>query len=232
MEMLIAALAAFVGTHFLLSHPLRAPIVGIVEERLFPALYSLVALGTFAWVIMAFRAAPSGMPLWEGGDGLWLLATLLMLVGSILFVGSLIGNPALPVPPDVARAVAAKPARGVFAITRHPMMWGFAIWAIVHLLVSPQPKVVALTVAIGLLALGGSKGQDAKKEALMGESWREWEAQTSFLPFAHQISGKSGWSNAWPGRTVVLVGIVVWLLATRLHPMLGAPVAGVWRWIG
>ena len=29
--------------------------------------------------------------------------------------------------------------RGVFAITRHPMMWGFALWALVHAIVNPTP---------------------------------------------------------------------------------------------
>lgn len=230
MEILILALGAFLGTHFLLSHPLRASLVGATGPGGFLGVYSLVALGTFAWVIWAFGAAPVAPPLWIAGDGTWALASLLMLVGAILFAGSLIGNPALPGPPD--RANTAKPARGVFAITRHPMMWGFATWALVHLLVSPQPKVVALTVAIGFLALVGSKGQDAKKAALIGNGWRDWSSRTSFVPFANQLSGRSSWTSAWPGRTVILAGILLWLAASWLHPMLGAPVAGVWRWMG
>lgn len=40
------------------------------------------------------------MPLWAAGDGLWALASALMLIGSVLFVGSLFGNPALPGPPE------------------------------------------------------------------------------------------------------------------------------------
>lgn len=228
--MLIAALTSFVGTHFLLSHPFRASLVKALGANGFMVLYSLVALGTFGWVVQAFWAAPAAAPLWAAGDGLWALASALMLVGSILFVGSLIGNPALPGPPDKTNP--SRPARGVFAITRHPMMWGFALWAIVHLLVSPQPKVLALTLAIGFLAIFGSVGQDAKKAALMGDAWRDWSIRTSFLPFANQISGKSEWAAAWPGRTIVLAGILLWLAATYVHPMLGAPVAGIWRWMG
>lgn len=228
--MLIAALTSFVGTHFLLSHPFRASLVKALGANGFMVLYSLVALGTFGWVVQAFWAAPAAAPLWAAGDGLWALASALMLVGSILFVGSLIGNPALPGPPDKTNT--SRPARGVFAITRHPMMWGFALWAIVHLLVSPQPKVLALTLAIGFLAILGSVGQDAKKAALMGDAWRDWSIRTSFLPFANQISGKSEWAAAWPGRTIVLAGILLWLAATYVHPMLGAPVAGIWRWMG
>lgn len=232
MDMLIGALVAFVGTHFLLSHPLRTSLVKMFGRGGFLGAYSLVAIATFLWVVFAFQAAPAGTPAWEVGDGIWALATVLMLLGSILFTGSLIGNPALPGPPDVAKAATARPARGVFAITRHPMMWGFAFWALIHLLVSPQPRVIALTVAIGFLALAGSMGQDAKKAALMGDSWKDWSSRTSFMPFGNQIGGVSGWNTAWPGRTVVLAGVALWLLASWLHPMLGAPVAGIWRWMG
>lgn len=230
MGMLITALAAFLGSHFLLSHPLRASLVKSAGPGGFLGIYSLVALVTFGWVIVAIRAVPDAAPIWQAGEGIWAAATVLMLVGSILFAGSLIGNPALPGPPD--RANTAKPARGVFAITRHPMMWGFALWALVHLLVSPQPKVVALTIAIGLLALAGSKGQDAKKATLMGDGWRDWSSRTSFAPFANQLSGRSSWASAWPGTTVLLAGILLWLAASWLHPMLGAPIAGIWHWMG
>ena len=53
------ASAAFVGSHFALSHPLRAPLVGGSAKRGFAGLYSLVAFATLGWVIVAYRAAPA-----------------------------------------------------------------------------------------------------------------------------------------------------------------------------
>ena len=44
---LVAASTAFVGSHFALSHPLRAPLVGALGEAGFRVLYSLVALAAF-----------------------------------------------------------------------------------------------------------------------------------------------------------------------------------------
>ena len=58
----------------------------------------------------------------------------------------------------------------MFAITRHPMMWSFAIWAVVHLMVVATPKALVFDGAIMLLALGGSAGQDRKKARQIGES--------------------------------------------------------------
>lgn len=226
---LIWSLIAFVGTHFLLSHPLRAPLVKAVGEKAFSGIYTVVALATFAWVYFAFKGAPRGADLWPVGDGLWAVASALMLFGSILFAGSFIGNPAMPAPG--ADKAASQPARGVFAITRHPMMWGFALWGIVHALVAPYMASLTLTFAMIVLALGGSAGQDRKKAVLMGGAWNDWRSRTSFLPFGNQLRGRAGWNTAWPGRTAFLLGVVIWLLASYLHPVLGGPVAGIWRWL-
>ena len=152
-----------------------------------------------------------------------------MFVASVLFVGSLIGNPALPHPG--ASATDIPPARGVFAVTRHPMMWAFALWSLVHVLVSPRPAVILTSAAIAILALGGSVAQDAKKKTLMGDRWSDWTRRTAFVPFAGQLSGRIPWAGSWPGRTALVGGTLLWLAATWAHPWLGAPVAGIWYWV-
>ena len=52
---LAAASAAFVGSHFAMSHPLRAPLVATVGEKPFLGLYSLVALATFASLRLTYH---------------------------------------------------------------------------------------------------------------------------------------------------------------------------------
>ena len=84
---ILAAAAAFVGTHFLLSHPLRRPIAARLGEGGFLGVYSLVAAITLGWLALAYRAAPLTAPLWDVGDGLWALASVVMLVASILLMG-------------------------------------------------------------------------------------------------------------------------------------------------
>ena len=216
---LTIALIAFVGTHFLMSHPLRGAMASRLGTAGFQIVYSLVSFATLGWAAYAFREAPLGMPLWMAGDGLNILATAIMFVASVLLAGSFIGNPALPQPGAAALAL-QKPA-GVFAITRHPMMWSFALWSLAHVLVSPRPAVLILSGFIALLALGGAAGQDVKKAKLMGDSWNGWVARTSFMP-----------TPAWPGRTALIVGTLIWLAATWAHPMAGAPTAGIWLWLG
>jgi len=116
---LIAANLAFVGTHFAMSHPLRKSMVGMLGNIGFQLVYSLVSFATLAWIYLAFKAAPAS-DLTGTGDIGWAIATLITLPAMVLFAGSLVGNPALPTP--FAQKQARAGPKGVFHITRHPMM--------------------------------------------------------------------------------------------------------------
>jgi len=214
MGLLFSAIA-FVGMHFLLSHPLRRPLVRSVGEGAFRGIYSLVALITFGLMIHYYSVIGREPPLWDSGNAGWIAGTLLMWVASILLVGSFIRNPAL----IGSRGPAGGPT-GVFRVTRHPMMWAFALWAIVHLMIIAMPKALVLDGAIIILALAGSAGQDRKKAAQMGEDWHDWTAQTAFVPFTRGL--------AYPGTVAVVGGTLLFLIATWAHPV----PAGIWRWVG
>jgi len=75
---------------------------------------------------------------------------------------------------------------------------------------------------MGILALVGSKLQDAKKRRIMGDAWSEWERQTSYFP---RLSGfaKAG-ALAWS------VGLIFFIFFSWLHMPLGGIPAGIWRW--
>ena len=209
----------FLGTHFLLSHPLRRPLVRAVGEKAFQGIYSVIALLTFGGMIYFYRIIGREPPLWTVGDAVWILSSVLMWIASILFVGSFAGNPALPGAPGPRGG-----PKGVFLITRHPMMWSFALWAGVHLAVVGMPKALVLDGAIILLALAGAAGQDVKKSRLMGDAWHEWTAQTAFVPFTR--------GAGYPGTVALVGGTLLFFAATWAHGALGGMPAGFWRWIG
>ena len=225
--MVLAAMVAFVGTHFVMSHPLRAPLVGALGERGFMGIYSLVSLVTLGWVVFAYRAAPATAALWGVGDALWAFVTIVMLIASVLLMGSLIGNPALPDPGGKPATPAA--ARGVFAITRHPMMWAFALWGLCHIAVYPMAANIIVAAGIVVLALVGAALQDAKKERLQSETWPAWEAKTSYWPFAAIAAGRARFGGFRPHDW--LGGIVIWLVASWAHIPIAGWAAGIWRWI-
>ncbi len=204
----------FVGTHFLLSHPLRAPLVARLGGKGFLAAYSAVSFATFIPMVLARREAGPAEWLWQPPDWSWALAAAITWLASVLLAGSFVRNPAMETMQSHDAAI-GRP-RGVFRWTRHPMMWSFALWAAAHILVHPEPGALIIALAILVLALVGSATQDAKKRARLGRRWEEWEAATSFVPFARGL--------AFPGWLALLGGTGLFLLATWLHP---SPV-GLW----
>ena len=222
--MLALASLAFVGTHFLMSHPLRASLVASLGEKGFAGLYSLVALLTFGWMIWAYpdASAQAPQPLWDAGRWGFAIATILMWLGSVLFVGSLRRNPAFPRPGKKIERI-DEPS-GVYSITRHPMMWGFALWAATHVIVNPTRASLVLCVTIAFLALLGAALQDAKKERQLGDVWREWRSKTSFVPYGRGLKSADGFA--------LLTGTVLWLVASWAHGALGYRPAGVFAFFG
>ena len=224
--LLLLAAAAFVGTHLALSHPLRRPLVAALGEPGFSALYSAIAAVTLGATAWAYVAAPTTAPLWPVGNVLWAISTAAMLLASVLLLGSLVRNPAMP---GAAATAATAQAIGVYAITRHPMMWSFATWGACHILVYPIAKNVVLSLAIIVLALVGAAAQDRKKAALDPAGWTAWQNRTSFLPFA-AIARRRATLGGFGGHALG-GGTLVWLAATWAHiPIAGWP-AGIWRWL-
>ena len=218
---LSAANVAFVGSHFAMSHPLRAPMVKALGAGGFQIAYTLVSFATLGWVYFAFIAAPAA-DLPGSGEAGWIAATALTLPAMILLAGSFVGNPALPTPMAEQQARAAP--KGVFTVTRHPMMWAIGLWAASHLVLFWSTRTMVTAFAMGVLALVGAKLQDAEKEALMGASWAEWESKTSYWPRWGQF--------ARVGAVPLVLGTALWLAGSWIHLWRADIPAGVWKWIG
>ncbi len=216
---LVAANIAFVGSHFALSHPLRAPLVSALGERGFQLLYTVVSFATLFWVIAAYRSAPTG-DLPGSGEAGWIIASLITIPALVLLMGSYVKNPAMPMP-GAANNARKEPA-GVFLVTRHPMMWSFALWAASHVILWWNLRSVITALAMGFLALVGAHMQDRKKRMQMGDAWAAWESRTSYWPRWGQLFkvGLLWWA----------LGLMMWVLLTYVHQTFGGVPAGIWRW--
>jgi uncharacterized membrane protein len=222
---LVLATLAFVGSHLALSHPLRLRLIGAVGETRFTLLYSVVALAALVWMVVAWRGIDDELPLWIAPEWAFHLGLAVMLVASILLVGSFVRNPAFPHPGAQQKT---RPATGVFALTRHPMNWAFILWALVHLSLWAEPRDLVVAGGILILAVAGSIGQDVKKRAAMGEPWRKWESRTSFMPFGAVLAGRARWRDLWPGWGPFVGGFLFWILFVTWHVPAESPIV----WLG
>jgi uncharacterized membrane protein len=219
--MLIVSSLAFVGSHFAMSHALRPMMVRMFGRAGFMAAYSVISLVAMIWMVFAFRAAPESAALWDAGNIVWGVSSFITLLAAVLYAGSMSGNPALP--SLGASELAARTPVGVFKVTRHPMMWSFALWGMAHILIAPRADIFIFIGSIIFLALVGSAAQEVKKSKVMGVEWEAWLRKTSYWPRL------SGFTKIGP--TTWVIGIVIWLLATWAHNFFGPYGAGIFRWL-
>jgi uncharacterized membrane protein len=217
----ITAVCLFVGTHFLMSR-FRLRYIARMGETGFLIFYSAISLMTFGWMIYRYTTMVPEQ-LWVAPQFVHLITYAGMFVALVMLAGSLLApNPSLPAPGMIDKV---QPGRGVLAWTRHPMMWGIALWAFLHAAVNGDTRTLILCVGMAFLALVGARNIDRKKSAQFGDKWAAVEAQTSFVPFARQLSGRASLATLWPGFVPVIAGIILYALIAYFHGMLfGVPV--------
>lgn len=218
--LLAVLIGAFVVTHELLSHPLRAPLVARLGAGGFAVVYSLVAIATLSSAVQLWRQIP-GTRLWDTPAWAYGPALVVMLIAFILFVGSVTApNPAM------MPGVKGEP-KGMQRITRHPMMWSFVLWAGVHMAMTADPRTIILAAGIAALALIGTVMQDSKKQQ-QDSNYTAHMARTSHVPFGAILAGRQPVSAVWPGVVPMLGGAAIWFvfLGWGHSWLIGVPAAG------
>ena len=214
---LALATLAFVATHFVPSTPLRMTLVEAIGERAYLGAYSLVSFLTIGWMVFAYLRAPV-IPLFHvPGLRLWPLAV--MPVAFVLIAaGVMTRNPSAVGQHEGLKS--EEPARGIVRVTRHPVMWGIALWAAVHLLARGDVAALVFFGGFLLVALAGTRLMDLRKADTHGEDWKRFAAVTSNVPFSAIVEGRNRLVFAEIGWKRVLAGLVAFGVFFAAHPWL------------
>ncbi|MCB9551417.1 MAG: NnrU family protein [Myxococcales bacterium] len=218
---LIAGLLLFVLGHFALSAaPLRARLVARLGEGPFSGLYSLVALAGLALMTWGHRVAP-WVELWPKPTWTQTIPLHVMPIVMLLWVfGFTSKNPTA-----VAQGShAAAPPQGITAITRHPALWGFVLWALAHL--PPNGDLASLLFFGGflLLAVGGMWHIDRRRARTLGDAWHHYAAQTSVIPFAALLTRRARLRFTRADLIRLIAAAVLYIGFLHAHPLLfGVP---------
>lgn len=222
-ELLFAAIV-FVGSHFFLSSSgLRAQLVTRFGERGFRALYSILAILLLIWMVIAYRAAPN-VHLWYPMP-LVIEVPLIVMPFALLFLvcGLTQPNPTSAMPGG--RLPPERPAPGILAVTRHPVLWAFGLWALSHLIASGELGALILFASIAFLALYGTRVLDEKKrQSWPAEDWQRFSAATSNIPFAAMASSRNQWRMKEIGWWRLIVTALLYVAMIGLHTYAGVPV--------
>lgn len=223
MSNLIVAALFLLGTHFgIASTQLRSQIVAAVGEQLYRILYSLIALVAIAWLVAAWNTAP-WIELWVAGPGLRHVPILLMPVALLLVVcGVSQSNPtAVGQAPDPDRR---EPARGILRITRHPVMWGVALWALSHLAANGDVASLVFFGSFAVLALVGGHLIDLKRSRRNEPGWGVFLQATSHLPFVAILERRQSLRLREIGLPRAVVALALYVILLVAHPWLfGVP---------
>ena len=223
---LVAAGAYFLLIHFGVSGTrLRDALVLRLGEGPYRGAFALASVIGLVWMIYGYRHAPT-VALWAPLPGLRPAAFALVFV-AFLFVGIGLATPSpTRVGMESRLAQGADMARGMVRVTRHPFLWGVALWSLVHLIMNGDLASVILFGSLLLLALGGTVAIDAKRRRKFGDAWTQFAQTTSSVPFAAILSGRNRIDSAVSEIGIVrpLVAALAYALIFYLHGrFFGAP---------
>ena len=171
------------------SPPVRTRLIALMGRRIYLLAYSLLSIALLTWMIMAAQRAPH-IELW--GEAPWQsqVTIFIMPLAIWLLLGGLFEPNVLSI--SLRKKDMATPLGLPARVTRHPVLWGFLLWALTHLL--PNGDVVSLVLfgGMALLAVFGFFIVDRRTRKRLGaQNWQALAAKTSIVPFAALFSGRA-----------------------------------------
>lgn len=205
-------LALFV---FLILHSI--PAIPAIRERLlfllgragYFSLYSLASILALAWVLYAALDVDY-IPLWQPAAWHAWVTLIAAPAGVFLVLAGLFSvNPL-----SISIRQGQRPG-SIVSVTRHPVLWGFAIWALGHLVANGDVRSLILFGGFALFALGTIPMIEKRARRRLGDQWQRQSAKTSILPFAALFTGRTLLSGDTPIAiaTVATAVLTLWLLA-------------------
>jgi uncharacterized membrane protein len=233
MVMLYAAAAAFLGIHLLIAGTrVRDAITGTIGKGPYLGLFSAASIGAIAWLVIAYNGAQAGA---ENTTVFDLGADVRHLAIPVVFLAFLLGVPGLMManPTSVgqgANAAKSDVARGVLRITRHPFLWGVAIWSAMHLAMNGDLASVLLFGTFLILALFGTVSIDAKRKRKLGEQWAPFARATSNVPFVAILTGRNSFKAGeyFDWRLFLTLAIFAAALLAHARAIGVSPFPGGW----
>lgn len=192
------AYAVFVLAHMVPARPVvRRHLAGWLGERVYLLVYTLVSLLVLVWLFAATADAPR-LVLWRAPGWSYIVLPAVMLAACLLIsFGAFARNPFS----IASRARGFDPARpGIAGLTRHPVLWAFALWAGFHVIVTGTLAHTLLFGGFAVFAWAGMLALDGRARRRAGDDWSHLSRHTSLLLSKALIRGagalagqRTGW---------------------------------------
>lgn len=229
---LIAAAVTFAVLHLLVAGTkLRDHIVAVLGERPYLGLFSLTTFVVIGWLAWAYSRAFSSSanagywttPMWLK----WSCGGLVLLAMLAIIIGVTTPNPTAVQQEQLLET--DQPARGVLRITRHPFLWGVALWSAAHLMANGDRASLLLFSTFLIVAVAGTTSIDHKRRRRYGPSWDTFARKTSNLPFVAILSKRNELRMGEIGAWRIAVALAVYVGVVLAHPWLFGVAPLPWR---
>lgn len=216
--------AGFVLVHLVLSSTgVRRRMIGALKQGGFAGVYSIAVAACLVGMVLAFRASPY-VEVWAP-PRIFRWAPALVMPFALLFMIAGFSSRSATSVGQGEHAKKDEAARGIFAITRHPALTGFALWGLAHLLANGELRAVIVFLAIVTLAIAGMIHIDARRAAELGDAWAPFAERTSRVPFGAILRGRAKLDLRGIGvaRVVVTALFYVAILHTHVYTIGASP---------
>jgi len=215
---LAMAFALFIALHSIPAMPhIRRRLVAAVGHRAYLIAYSLVSIAVLGWLFKAALAidyveiwAPAPWQIW--------VTLIAAPIGLLLVVAGLLSRNPL----SISLRSGPGDTGAIVAITRHPVLWGFLLWALGHLVANGDVRSVVLFGGFAAFAAGGLFMLDRRARKTLGANWDVAARASSILPFRAILEGRAAVRADLPmaAAAVCTALISLWLLAGDGHVLL------------
>jgi uncharacterized membrane protein len=202
----IATHNGFAGTD------IRTRLVGKIGEVGFRIAYAVTSVIAIMMLVQAWEAAVA-MPLWSAPAWLRLILAAAMLPAFLFFAAGLLRNSTAV----GGEALAGQQARGIQRITRHPMLWSFALWALVHVIGNGDLASLIFFGTFAISAFLGMPSIDRKLAARAPEAAARLRAETSIMPFGAILAGRNRLVLGEIGWLAPLLALLGWAALLHFH---------------
>ena len=212
---LVLAAACFAAIHLLVSGTgVRDTLVLRMGAPAYLGLFSLLSAGVLAWLIVAYARirVPEVTPLVEWR---W-VAVICVFVAFVFATLGLMTRSPTAVGGETLLAEGQGPT-GIHRITRHPFLWGVALWSVTHMVFNAGLPHLLFFGTFAVVALAGTVSIDQKRARIHGDSWLRYTAVTSNVPFLAVAQGRNKVAWGEMGAVKLLLAAIVFAAMAALH---------------
>lgn len=216
----LTAFSVFLALHMVPAWPtLRQRLITLLGRRAYFGIYSLLSIVALIWVFQAALALDF-IPLWEPAPWQGWTTFVLAPFGLFLVLAGLFSENPLSI--SIFQGNERKGA--IVSVTRHPVLWGFLLWALGHVIANGDLRSLVLFGSFALFAFGGFFMVEKRARRRLGEKWPAAGQGTSIWPFVAILRGQAP-LRADPVMILsafATAAITFWLLAGGHYVMFGA----------